>query len=144
MDISIEKVNFEKSAAMLFVLYKKVFIEDYHTRMEDIAPFISHYKNCSAFISYEKSYPIGFLIFEEKVSYFQIWEFGVLPEYQKRGIGKMLMQKFLKEIKNKEARLITNPHNSPAVIFYLKQGFEISEWIDNYYEGKPFILLKRE
>src|SRR5579872_4292729 len=119
MDITIEKVDIKEFAPILFDVCSKTFIESYHTTIENLETFLKDYENCSAFIAYEKSSPIGLIIYSDRKNFIELEEFGVIPEYQSEGIGKLLMQKFL-ENTNKEIRLMTNPHNSSAIIFYLK------------------------
>lgn len=127
----------------MFELYTKIFIESYHTKINDKQTFIKNYKHCSAFIAYENEKPIGLLVYEDKGSFLLMWEFGLLPECQHKGVGKQFLQTFLDDTK-KEIRLITNPHNSPAIIFYLKHGFEISEWKEKLFNNQPWIVLRRE
>lgn len=142
MRIAIKKVNIEAHAPLLLQLYNRIFVENYHTQISDIKTLLKNYKHCSALIAYEKKMPVGLLIYEDKGSFIQLWEFGLLPEYQHKGIGQHFMKAFLKDIK-KELQLITNPRNSPAIIFYLKQGFEIFAWKEKFFNNQDWIVLRK-
>lgn len=53
---------------------------------------------------------------------------NILPEYQKRGIGSMLIHKFKEYMNDKEISGIhiwTSNRNIKAVPFYSKQGYEV-------------------
>ena len=52
--------------------------------------------------------------------------FGILPEYQGKGLSKMLMQKSLKHVKEKgyQVKLEVNKSNLKAINLYKKSGFE--------------------
>ena len=142
MDLRVRKVLVKDSAAILIDLYKNIFIESYHTKIDDEDSLRKSYDHCSAYIAYDDEKPIGFLIIEDKARFNQLWEFGLLPEYQHKGAGKQLLQVFLSD-SNKEIRLITNPRNSPAVIFYLRNGFEIYEWKEKLFNNQDWMVLRK-
>lgn len=87
MDIQIKKVNLKNTAPILFDLYTKIFIKDYHTKITDEQTLLKNYSHCPAFIAYDSSKPIGLLIYDDKSDFVLIDEFGLLPEYQRKGIG---------------------------------------------------------
>jgi ribosomal protein S18 acetylase RimI-like enzyme len=74
----------------------------------------------------------------------------VLPEYQGKGIGKILLQKVLDFLKDsKEIWLEVAAYNKNAINFYEKSGFHIvpeTEGEHEIIEGKfiPTIEMKRE
>lgn len=142
MDIHIKRENIKVLASVLFDLYNKIFIESYHTRIDNLETFIRDYKDAFVFVAFDNQTPIGFLIFTDRGDFIMLEELGLLTKYQHKGVGSLLIETFLTEI-TKEIHLITNPRNSQAIIFYLKHGFEISEWLGKYYNNQPWIVLKK-
>lgn len=145
MNIFIKRVDVKNYAPVLFKLDVNIFTRSYHRSATSLETFIQDYGNCSAYLVYDEVKPVGFMVFEDKSSFIEIYEFGLLPQYQHKGIGTLLLQDFLKRIKNKKIHLLTHPFNSIAIIFYLKYGFTLSAWKDDYYKnGQPRVLLKKE
>jgi len=58
-----------------------------------------------------------------------IVDFGLLPEYQRRGIGKEVLQK-LKEM-GKNLSAVTRKETLP---FFLKSGFVLKKKMEDYYD----------
>jgi ribosomal protein S18 acetylase RimI-like enzyme len=93
------------------------------------------------FLCYENSQPIGFAGIS-KVDYFlngnvinntwKLHKLYVLPEVQKSGGGKKLLDSCFETIKeNKGEMIILNVNRqNPAYHFYLKKGFEVLEEVD--------------
>ncbi len=66
----------------------------------------------------------------------------VLKPFRRKGLGGLMLKKILGELKTvKKIKIITSPENIVALRLYLKQGFVIKEWIDNYWKGKPRLIL---
>ena len=62
--------------------------------------------------------------------------FAVVREYQRQGIGTILMEKIIKickESKKSYIELLVQKSNTSAVLFYLKQNFYTKKVIENYY-----------
>lgn len=99
----------------------------------------------------EKNTACGFASFSrlnEIENRFKLQKLYVLPHLQGRGLGKMLIQEIIKEIKTEiqvSLELNVNRHNS-AVTFYQKNGFEIirEEDIDigNGYFMNDYVMEK--
>ncbi|MBD3299799.1 MAG: GNAT family N-acetyltransferase [Candidatus Moranbacteria bacterium] len=72
---------------------------------------------------------------EDKVKLIALY---VLPEYQRQGIGKMLMQKVLDFSKNsKQIRLEVAAYNQQAINFYQKNGFKLIPESEDQHEIIP-------
>jgi ribosomal protein S18 acetylase RimI-like enzyme len=58
----------------------------------------------------------------------------------------LLIRALLDEVGDKKPfELVTHPENTSAIITYLKSGFKIKAWKDNYFgDGQPRILLVKE
>ncbi len=53
------------------------------------------------------------------------------------------MKKLLSDLGNKNFALLVHPENTPALLIYLRLGFLISEWKENYFgNGQPRILMR--
>lgn len=67
----------------------------------------------------------------------------ILPEYQGKGYASKVLEWLLIKLKGiKKVDLVTHPHNSKAISIYLKHGFVIEGWKDNYFgDGEPRIEL---
>ncbi|MDD2786225.1 MAG: GNAT family N-acetyltransferase [Patescibacteria group bacterium] len=91
---------------------------------------------------------IGFSIVRKKDGHDTIGAIYVLPEYQGKGIGTMLLQKILEFRKDsKELWLDVASYNTSAINFYKKAGFQIVPKSEGKYEtidGKflPTISMK--
>ena len=62
----------------------------------------------------------------ERAGVFELVKMAVHPEWQGKGIGKMLLQQALEQAKNAGARkviLFSNSQLSTAIAMYAKQGF---------------------
>jgi ribosomal-protein-alanine acetyltransferase len=66
--------------------------------------------------------------------------------YQKHGIGNQLLLNFLREIilqNIKKVELEVNIKNYKAIKFYKKNGFEIIDMIENFYENEDDAYIMR-
>jgi len=101
------------------------------------------------FVAYEEGKPVGrvefypiensFALISESDLYFMpcIW---VLPEFQKKGIGKKLIEKVIEETKDRSG-IITNVTESEGwmpALFFKKFGFE-----DTGFAGPVKLLIKK-
>lgn len=70
---------------------------------------------------------VGFIICNKGPEYNRIMAAYVLPNYQRRGIGKMLMEKGLEWLgSNKDILVNVASYNQKAQEFYRKFGFELT------------------
>ena len=87
---------------------------------------------------------IGTISYEEKSSdHAYIDSMTILPKYQRKGFATEAMKWLLFKLKDyKTVDLVTHPHNNASLRLYLKLGFKISEWKDNYFgDGQPRLHL---
>lgn len=92
--------------------------------------------------------PIGTVSYEPKSpNHAYIDAMTILPRYQGRGYAAEALEWLLDQLKGiKTIDLITHPHNTKAICIYLKHGFIITGWKDNYFgDGEPRLelILKR-
>ena len=90
--------------------------------------------------------PIGTVSYEvKKDGHITFNGLIVLPKYRNKGIGSIAIQKALKRAGNRKAELIVHPENAIALIIYLKLGFRIKNWKDNYFgDGEPRLILWKD
>ena len=89
---------------------------------------------------------VGFISYELKESSgAYINDLTILPEFQNKGVGSKVLDFVLERLKNaKRIELVTHPQNIPALKLYLKYGFEIVSWKENYYsDGEPRLILSK-
>ena len=71
----------------------------------------------------------------------QIQGLNILPKYRNRNIGTNAVKELEKKIIQngfKEANLMVHPENTIAIITYMKCGFSIKSWKENYFgDGEP-------
>jgi ribosomal protein S18 acetylase RimI-like enzyme len=88
--------------------------------------------------------PIGTVSYELKdKDHAYIDSMTILPEYQGRGYASKALEWLLAKLKTmKKVDLVTHPYNSKAISIYLKHGFVIEGWKDNYFgDGEPRVEL---
>lgn len=71
---------------------------------------------------------------------------NVIPQYRKFGIGQKALEEIIKLIlkeKFKKINLIVHPKNILALFLYLKNGFIINGYIENYFgDGEPRLKME--
>lgn len=85
---------------------------------------------------------IGFIITRQVVDTIEILSFGVLPTYQRKGIGRQLLDELLKHA-NYPIFLEVSIENKTAIHLYQSKGFEIMATRPNYYD-KPDLKGNRD
>lgn len=140
--IELKKIEYIKEAQVLFELEKKAFFRDFDLPSRNVEEQIDYLKESEVFGLYENGVVVGFFAYRQGENDVELLVIAVDPQKQGNGYGKMLIAKLLELTKNRTVRLVTHPKNSGAIRFYLKSGFTISGWKDNYYgDGQPRLLL---
>ena len=66
---------------------------------------------------------------------------GVLPEYQRQGIGRALLHACEARLKQARLRLCVRVSNTAAIAMYRQEGYaEVNTW-DNYYNDRESALV---
>lgn len=139
------KVDCIKEAKILFKLDNQALCRDFDLPSRNIQEQIDYLQGSEVYILYEGGNAIGFFSFKGEKNKVELLAIVVIPEEQGKGYGKIMMKKLLELTKRNMVKLVTHPKNSSAILFYLKSGFEIYSWKDNYYgDGEPRLLLKHE
>lgn len=105
--------------------------------------FEKYFTGHKMFLVIYKNNPIGYFAYktiDKEIS--EITGFALVKEYQSKGIGTYMMDKIMDDLINvKKIKIFTSPENIPALILYLKNGFVIKEWKDNYFQGQSRVIL---
>lgn len=141
-NIELKKVDHAKEADVLFELEKKAFSRDFDLTSRNTQELIDYLKGSEVYALYEGQDTVGFFAFRQGKTDVELLVIAVDPKKQRNGYGKVMMNKILELTMKQSVRLMTHPKNSTAICFYLKSGFTISGWKDNYYgDEQPRLLL---
>lgn len=139
----IKKANLKEIGENLFCIDNAAFNRDFDLKARSVKEEVDYLQNSEIYVAFEVTKIIGFIAYEDKQDSVEIISLAVIPEYQKKGIGKLLLNQILGKLKSRKIHLVTHPRNTPAIILYLKLGFEIYGLKENYYgDGQPRLLLK--
>ncbi len=91
---------------------------------------------------------IGTVSFDpEKDGTVYLANLAILPEHKGKGLGTEAMDLLMEKVEDlgfKKATLRVHPKNTPALLIYLKSGFEIVRWEENSYgDGEPRLFLEK-
>lgn len=138
----LKKIDHAKQVDVLFELEKKAFSRDFDLTSRNTQELIDYLKGSEAYALYEGRDIVGFFAFRQGKGNAELLIIAVDPKKQRNGYGKVMMNKILELIKKQSVRLMTHPKNNAAICFYLKSGFTISGWKDNYHgDGQPRLFL---
>jgi ribosomal protein S18 acetylase RimI-like enzyme len=141
--MNFKKVDPGKEGQLLFELDNKCFIKDYDIPSRNVQEQVDYLKDSICYLAIQNNSPIGFFAYKIDEERVDIKSIAVLPNHQGKKYGKIMMEELLKQVKNHKVFVVTHPRNTPAIILYLKSGFEIYGWKDNYYgDGQPRLLLQ--
>ncbi|HZZ98701.1 MAG TPA: N-acetyltransferase [Candidatus Saccharimonadia bacterium] len=145
MKIQIKKVLIKENAQILYELDNRVDNKSCYLPARSVNEQEQYLQSSDVLIAFAESKPIGFIASKPVEKYVELQSIVVVPQFQGKGVGKELLSKLIETVDGKEIRLVTHPHNTGAIIFYLKSGFRIVGWGDNYYgDGEPRLKLARK
>lgn len=140
--LEFKKINPQDYGELLFKMDVKTFCREYDYPSNSVETTLDYLKNCIVYLVEIDKVTIGLFAYSEKDNEVEVKQIIVLPEFQNKGYGKKIVKKILELCKNKKVWLVTHPKNTGAIIVYLKNGFELSGWKENYYEdGQPRIVF---
>lgn len=146
MKITFKKADINKDKTILFKFEEKCFIRKIDVRFKNADELVSYLKHMIAYFAILNSEIAGYIGYEKKSkNEIELIAIAVLPEYQRKGVATALFKKLMSIEKNMTTSLVTHPQNSSALIFYLRNGFLINQWKENYFgDGQPRLLLVKE
>jgi len=146
MKLKLKRASLQKNADILFEIDIKSFNRPFDCPAESAEQVKNYLKNCIVYLCYDGNKPVASFSYElREDDSVELMQMMVLPEYQKKGVGKFMTENFLRLAKGKKIHTVTHPQNTSAIILYLKHGFNIYGWKDDYYgDGQPRVLLRIE
>lgn len=140
--VELKKIEHAKESEVLFELEKRAFFREFDLPSRNTQEQIDYLKESEVFALYENGMAVGFFAYRQGKDDIELLVIAVDPKKQGNGYGKIMMDRVLELTQNQTVRLVTHPKNSGAIRFYLKSGFTISGWKENYYgDGQPRLLL---
>jgi ribosomal protein S18 acetylase RimI-like enzyme len=69
----------------------------------------------------------------------------ISPNQREKGYAKIAMHLIMEKVKGyKRAYLRVHPQSTSAIMVYLKEGFQITEWEDNHYgDNEPRLVMEK-
>ncbi len=69
---------------------------------------------------------------------------GVLPAYQRRGIGRALLRACESQLQGKRIRLCVRLSNQAAIQMYLQEGYlSVDTWPNYYKDGEDALVMEK-
>ena len=114
------------------------YVKQWESSDEEIECYRKMIKEGLSLGVYDSNRLVGIAIVEKKMwnRTLWIWELHVNPEYQRKGIGKQLIEHLMTIGREVDCRVIvceTQNTNVPAISFYRSVGFEIGAIDLSYY-----------
>lgn len=111
--------------------------------LEGEKSFRNYLKKSKVFYVLGDNKKIGTISYESKDKYYEVDGMTILPKYRNKGFAQKAFSLMLKKPKiKKDWLLVTHPENTASLLIYLKAGFKIKEWKDNYFgDHSPRLLL---
>lgn len=89
---------------------------------------------------------VGFLAGDPHPSEHMAWisTIGVLPEYQRRGIGRALLRECEKRLTQPRLRLCVRISNEPAIHLYQQEGYlSVDTWREYYNDKESALVMEK-
>ena len=89
---------------------------------------------------------VGFIAGDPRPSEGMAWiaTIGVLPEYQRRGIGRALLRACEDRLKETRVRLCVRASNQAAISMYLQEGYlSVDTWGTYYNDGENALVMEK-
>jgi len=143
--MNIVKVNPIKFAQVVFDIVKQSFNRSFDSCPKSVDEVIEYIRDSEVYMLEDKGSYVGYFVLKkEKNNIFELKSIAVPDKYQGKGYGSLLMKKVLDLTKGHGVHFVTHPKNISGLFLYLKNGFEITGWIDNYYgDGQPRLKLEK-
>lgn len=97
-------------------------------------------RNCIGMIAECDNRVVGFMIYELHKTKLHLLNFAVSPEYHRRGVGQMMVDKLVSKLSLQRRTRITlevRETNLPAQLFFRHCGFRATTVLRNFYEDSP-------
>lgn len=146
MCVTVQKIPLKKHGSLLFELDNKAFNRKIDFKFKDLTELLDFFKKSVIYLVYNDKTPVGYFAYQENgKKETEVRTVAVIPSHQRKGIGTLMMKKLLWLTKNHRLKIVTHPQNVGAIFLYLRFGFKIYGWSDNYWgDGQPRLLLELE
>jgi ribosomal protein S18 acetylase RimI-like enzyme len=94
----------------------------------------------------EDNQMIGFIAGDPRPSENMAWiaTVGVLPAYQRRGIGRALLRECEQRLTQQRIRLCVRASNEPAICLYQQEGYlAIDTWREYYNDKENALVMEK-
>lgn len=130
---------------ILLDIDNKAFNRPFDNPSSSIEEEIEFLKGAETHIWLDGDKPIGFFSFKKTGDEVELKTVAVVPEHQGHRFGRYMVERFLEINDDYDCWLVVHPKNWLAILLYLRKGFEIDEWKENYYrDGQPRLVMKRK
>lgn len=146
MEISPKNISFSKTKDwfLLLELEKTMLGNQIYRPIIDINKLKKYFSKSIIFKVNINGSLAGYCAYELNQKIAEITGLLVIDKFRRKGLGELMLKKIIKDLKNiKIIKVITSPENTVTLRLYLKHGFVIKEWINNYWQGKPRLVLYR-
>ena len=143
--LSYQAVNLAEKAQLLFEMDVKTFTREFDFPARNVEDTIEYLKDCKIYLAYINNEVVGLFAYQELANHVvEVKQLIVLKKFQGHGYGQELLKQLF-TLSAKKIRLVTHPLNNAAIITYLKSGFQLIGWKDNYYgDEQPRLLLEKK
>ncbi len=138
------KIATQDDIPLLISLEQTVSGNSTYSAELDANDWIEDLKNGTVLLSEMDGEVIGNASYEPRgADTFYISGLMVVPKFQGKGIGRIVLQKLLDDMNDaKRIELVTHPDNVAALKLYESFGFVVESRHENYWgEGEPRLLL---
>lgn len=143
MKLNKRKANLKKDKEILLFIAQKSFNNSFEPSGKSDKEFLKSLEMLETYIYFYNKKPVGFFSCKLKNKEVYLEIIAVVKNFKKRGVGKQMVKEFIAIAKGRRAYIFTNSKNTAAIILYLKLGFEIYNWKEDYLgDGIPRVFFK--
>ena len=145
-NFSIKKYSPVEIAPVVYDIVKHSFTRYFDHIPETLDKVIEYIKDSDVYMVYDGIIPVGYFVLRQKLpKEYELLSMAVSGEHQGKGIGTFMMEKVNLICQGATISLVTHPKNVTALIIYLKNGFVIDGWLNNYLgDGQPRLSLTKK
>lgn len=129
----------------LFELERRVFNRPFDLVSRSVEEFTTYNGKSTFILASDGGETLGFLGFSlETDASIELKIIAIEADKQGQGHGRKLLHTLETAHPGKKIFLTVHPNNTQGIVFYLKHGFHIRKWIENYYgDGQPRLVLEK-
>ena len=131
-------------AGLKTTYYLRTLAASQVSKMLDVAAVKEYLRDSEVYSVSDNGVSIGYFSFNlTSDKTVELKSIALLPSYQGKGIGKQMLDKLFELTQGCIINLVVHPGNTAALISYLKNGFVIKGWKEDYFEdNQPRILME--